>query len=34
MSTMNPAARLYDDMLRILKNLTIKYSINAEENET
>lgn len=34
MSTINPAARLYDDTLKILKGLTIKYSVEAEVYET
>lgn len=34
MSTINPAARLYDDMIRILDHLTIKYSSKAELYET
>lgn len=34
MSTINPATRLYQDMVKILKTLVIKYNIKAEEYET
>ena len=34
MSKINPAARLYDDTIRILKSLIIKYSYKADQYET
>lgn len=34
MSTINPMSRLYDDMLRILDSMTIKYSYLADKYET
>ena len=34
MSTINPMSRLYDDMLQILRSMTIKYSYLADKNES
>lgn len=34
MSTINPAAKLYDDVVSILKTMTIKYLVKAEEHES
>ena len=34
MSTINPAAKLYDDVVSILKTMTIKYLVKAEEYES
>ena len=34
MSKINPATRLYEDMVKILKDFTVKYSSKADDYET
>lgn len=34
MSSLNPISRLYEDVVSILKNMVIKYSVKADEYET